>query len=416
MTKNFKSLYDGGNDSSGLEQKIFIKQEALGARGTMVIPTNPDYILQLAGGAGTFNRPFEASPVRSGRHNVTGIEKKDVTEWNYPFYFMIDTSLGGASDAEIDPAARVLFHSALGKEYSIANGDANLAYDSSTAPFITFTLFENGDIWAKQMPGAFVNNMVMNFPGDGEATYEPSGQAKTLYYVGIARSIVDNNGGNTITVDAGDESAIPVGAVVMIIEADGTTRSADTPDGSPRIVTDVTGSVITVDGAVLADADGSGGEIFLCYYEPEAPVAINDPITGLVGSITIAGLTNQCIRNSIINIENNHEMINYCFGERGLSGPLFAPTSRVNINVTNEINLNAEVLKLLNTARDFSGIAVDLILGDILSRYMEINMPKWTPSIPVIDVPDEGTIPVSFEGMAYATTETSADEILISFK
>jgi hypothetical protein len=414
MAKNFSDIYSGNNDSSGLEQKLFFKEELSTARGVPIPPVNADFIFQLAGGAATFSRPFEASPIRSGRHNVTGIEKKDVTEWSYPFYMMIDTALGGVSDAEIDPSARLLYKSAFGKELSIGAGDANLEYNTSSAPSVTMTIFENGDSWAKQVHGAFVDSLTLNLPGDGEATYETAGQAKTLVWAGIGQSNALNDA-NIVTLETGDGGKFEVGAFVMIIETDGTTRSSDTPDGSPRQITGITGDVVTIDGAILADADGSSTPVYLTYYEPAAPVAINDPQTGLVGKIAIGGIADQCVRTATVALENNHEVINYCFGERGLAGPLFAPTSRASVTVTIDMNFNAELLGMMVLAKDFDGFDVDIDLGDTTSRHMHLDIPKWIPSIPSVPVPEEGTIPVTWEGMAYATSETAADEITVQF-
>ena len=417
MAKNFANLYASANDSSGIEQRLYIKEEPSGTRGTLIAPLATDFILQLSGGNTTFNRPIEPSAVRSGRHNFGIIEKKDVTEWSFPFYFMIDTTLGAAANTEIDPAARVLYESLLGRERDIGGV---LTYDAVNPPDITFSIWEVGDVWAHQAPGAFVMAADWTFPGDGEAQHVESGQAKTMYRIGIMQSVADNNGGNTVTVNAGEGKRAEVNGMVQLIEGDGTTRSADTPDGSPRRITAIVGDVITLDGAALADADGSGGagtEIYLTYYEPDEPlISINDPVTGLVGSITIAGLSAQCVRSAAISFDNQHEPINYCYGERGLAGPLFSPTGRLLCNVTLELNLNAELVGFINSLKDFDGEDVTLILGDATGRHMEVSIPKWTPPIPGIPIPESGTIPVSFEGLALQTATGAGDEILVEFK
>lgn len=413
MAKDFAAIYNSANDSSALEQKVFIKEEV--TRGVMVPPTGSDFILQLTGGQVTFERPIESSPIRSGRHNFGIIRKKDVTQWNFPFYFMIDTTQGSAADAEIDLSARVLWKSLLGRERDTA-GAGNLTYDSFTAPSTTFSIFENGDSWANQAPGSFVVNGGMELPGDGEAGWNVDGQSKTMYKIGIGLSQTDNNAGNIVTVASGEGARFEVGGMVSLVESDGVTRSADTPDGSPRTITDVTGDVVTLDGAVLADADFIGSDGFLAYYEPETPAAINDPQTGLVGSITIAGLTTDCVRSASLTIENNHEVQNFCYGTSSLSGPLFSPTDRLTINLTMDLNLNASLVEFINSLKSFDGKAITMILGDISGRHLEVTIPKWTPNIPAISIPDNGTIPVSFQGIALQTSADAADEITIEFK
>jgi len=82
-----------------------------------------------------------------------------------------------------------------------------------------------------QARGCFVQGANMTLPGDGEATIEWSGSGKDALYVGrIGKSVTNNTGGNTITLVSGDGAQFKkaIGALVMIVEADGTTRSADT--------------------------------------------------------------------------------------------------------------------------------------------------------------------------------------------
>lgn len=415
MAKNFASIYASPNDAIALEQKFFITEETV--RGTLVAPTAADFLFTLPGGSINFTQPIESSPHRSGRHHTNIIKQKTTTEWSLPTFFNIDTLLGAASVAEIDPAMRLLWKSLMGKE-DITGGSP--VYTSGEPPSITMSLFENGDLWALQAPGCFVESNNASFPGDGQAQSEWAGSAKTALTIGIGQSTVSNDAGNTVTLGTGEGERFPVGAMVMLVEGDGVTRSADTPDGSPRLVTDVTGDVVTLDGAVLADADGSGGaglELYLTYYEPEEPhVAINDPQVGLEGSLTIAGLGSaDCVRSATINMVNNHEMQDYCYGEEGLGGRLFTPGGRFTAEVGLELNLNHDLVEFLNRIRNFNGEDITLILGDATGRHMQIEVPKAIFPVPEISVPDTGTIPISFTGNAYQTALDAADEVTVSF-
>jgi hypothetical protein len=413
MAKNFATIYDTGNDAVALEQKVFIKEET--TRGTLEIPADADLMLVSSGASVNFTQPIESSPVRSGRHHSSIIKQKTNTEWTLPSLFHIDTS-GGVSDTEIDQAYRTLWESTFGNE---ATGP--LTYTTLTPPDLTFSIFENGDLWALQASGSFVQTADIQLPGDGDATVEFGGMSKTALLVGIAKSVIDNNTGNTVTVtDADEGERIPVGAKVMIIEADGTTRSADTAGGTARTVTDVTGAVVTLDGAVLADADGSGASapIYLSYYEPETPTAINDPQTGLQGTIAITALpSSPCVRSLGISISNNHEPTDFCFGEEGLAGPLFTPGDRFTAEITVELNLNHDLVEFLNKKRDFPGDAIVATLGNPTGRRAEWTIPEVIFPVPEISVPDTGTIPVTFTGNAYTTDDTgdAADELTLKF-
>ena len=409
MAKSYPSLYASGNDSIALEQKMFLKVESV--RGTMALPTGADFLFHVGGGSVNFSQPVESSPHKSGRHNTSVIKQKTTTAWTLPTFFNIDTTLGGAGAAELDPAARLLHRSMFGFENVVPSP----VYDASVPPNDTFTIMEIGDVWAKQAPGCFVDSANMTFPGDGQAQTEWAGMGKTVYLVGIGKSVTAN-AANTVTLATGEGARFPVGAKVMIIDALNA-KSTDTPAGTARNVTAVAGDVVTLDGAALADADGTVTAVYLVYFEPESPVAINDPQTGLTGSITITGYgtIDNCVRSMSVNCTNNHEPQDFCYGEAGLGGPLFTPGGRLNVEVSLELNLNKDLVGFLNHLRDFSGDEITLILGSATGRHLQIEIPKVIFPVPEIPVPESGTIPVTFTGNALQTGLDAADEITISY-
>jgi hypothetical protein len=412
MAKNFANIYNDTGDSIALEQKFFLKEEV--TRGTFVAPVGADFIFTLSGGTINFTRPIESSPHRSGRHHTTPIKKKTSTEWTIPTFFNIDTAPGAAIFSEIDPGMRVLHNSMFGFQDLAAGAQ----YTTATVPNTTFTLLENGDKWAIQAVGAFVEAANMTFPGDGESQTEWTGMAKTAVHIGVAKTTADNTGLNTITVEAGEGARFKATGKIMMVELDGLTRSADTPDGSPRDIVSISGDVLTIDGAVLADANGTLADIFVTYYEPENPVAINEPAVGLVGSVTIAGFTAlDCIRSATINCTNNHELQDNCFGETGLGGSLFIAGGRFTAEVSLEINMNETMLELINTIRDdLTGEDIELILGDVAGRHLDIDLDKVIFSVPEVSVPDTGPIPITITGNAYQSGIDAFDEISVHYK
>jgi len=410
VAKNYVSIYEGGNDAVALEQKIFIKEESV--RGQLALPSGTDFIYHT-GGSVNFSQPTESSPHKSGRHHTNVIKQKTVTSWSLTTLFNIDTTQLAASTTEIDSGVRVLHKSMFGKE-DLTGGSP--VYTSAEDPSTTFTIMEIGDLWAKQAPGGFVESSNMQFPGDGMATAEWAGNCKTQLLVGIGKSTVDNNAANTFTVESGEGYRFPVGSKVMVIKDDNT-KSADTVADSARTVTSVVGDVVTLDGAVLADADGSVTPVYLVYFEPESPAAINDPQTGLEGSINIAGygMIANCVRSFSINGTNNHELQDFCYGEEGLGGPLFVPGGRYTAEISMELNLNQELVAFINSLREFTGEDIDLILGDAAGRHLKIDIPKVIFSIPEVSVPETGTIPVTFTGNANQTALDAADEVTVSY-
>jgi hypothetical protein len=413
MAKNYKDLYNFTGDSVAIEQRFYIKEET--TRGSLLAPTNADFFFTLSGGTIEFTQPSESSPHRSGRGHVAKIRKKKEQSWSFSTYFNIDETLGSGGASEIDPAVRVLWRSLLGKEV-VSSG---LVYTRDT-PDLTFSLLECGDRWARQGRGCFVQQGVLQFPGDGESMVEWSGQGKDALYVGIGKSVTDNDGGNTVTLASGDGELFinAVGGLVMLVEADGTTRSADTPNGSPRKIVSVAGDVVTLDGAALADADGSGigAEIYLAYYEPTTPAAINNPVTGLTGSVTVAGLGYQCIRSFSLTVANNHELQNFCYGEDSAGGSIFVAGDRLTATANMEMNLNKESFKLLKRVTEFEAQDITLVLGSPTGRRFELELPKVEFSTPNVPVPETGSIPIPFaDGLALQTGLDTRDEITASF-
>jgi len=407
MAKNYATIYASANPSVALNHRMYVKEEA--TRGTMVAPLATDFMLHT-GGSIESTQPFETSPHKTGRHNTSIIEQKFEANWNIAALFNIDTAVA-AGTTEIDLAVRTLFKSALGKEDTSGTG---IKYTAEDDPSITFTIHEVGDKWSKQMGGGFVDSATMNFPGDGNANYEMSGLGKKAILIGIGKSTTDNNAGNTITVQTDEGKRFKEDGLVMIIEADGTTRSADT--ATARKITDVTGDVITVDGAVLADADGSSADIYLVYWEPESPTAIDDIQTGLVGSFETTGLgTVACMRSFSLNLTNNHEPQNFCWGSDSLSGQIFAPADRLTAEASMELNLGHNLIQYYNQLDQFAGDNVVLILGDATGRHLKVTLPKAMFNIPPISVPETGTIPVTFDGTALQSALDQGDEVQIEF-
>jgi hypothetical protein len=359
MAKNYAAIYENTNDASALEQQWFIKEET--SRGVLEAPTDTDFLFALSGGTLEYSQPFESSPHRTGRHHNSFIKQKKTMSWNLSTFFNIDTALGAPGVGEIDQAIRTLWTSLTGNENV---GGGSPVYTSVTAPAITFSMFSNSDKFAQQGSGCFVQDGTANFPGDGQATLAIT--------IGIGKTTADNNLGNTITLEAGDGRQMAVGGLVMLIEADGTTRSDDTPNGTPRTVTDVTGDVITVDGAPLADADGTGGDIYLCYYEPESPVGIDDPQVGLQGSVTIAGHTTGCVRSLVLSMANGHEVTDYCFGEDSLAGVLFVPGDRFSATVSVQLNMSKAMVALFRDIEE-DGICLQTALNaadEVTASYL----------------------------------------------
>lgn len=408
MGKNFATLYAGGNDSSALNQSFFLKVESL--RGSAAIPVGTDFFFTMSGGSINYSQPYENSPHRSGRHNNNIVKQKTSTEWSLSTLFNLAT--GGGYASSIDTAVKALFKSLLGRESD--NGSA-LVYDAKNDPAITFTLIENLDVMAKQAVGCFVESCEIQLPGDGMAQASWSGRGKTVLHAGIAKSETEN-AGNVITVGVGEARRFDVGALVMIVKADGLTRSTDTATSRKVVAVDLVADTVTLDGAALTDADGTTTPVYLCYYEPSTVAAIDNPQTGLKGSLAIDTLPGiSCMRSATISLTNNHEVVDYCYGTDGLSGALFVPGGRLDVKATIELNLNAQLVGFMKRIRSFEAHEIALVLGDEAAHHLKVEMPKVIFNVPSISVPETGSVPVSFEGTALQSEPEAADEIAVKF-
>lgn len=406
--KNYAAAYNDVNDSSALDQRFYLIAE--GVKGVLTAPLNNSFLYTKSGGSITFTQAFNSSTHRSGRHNNNTIREKKSTEWSFSTMFNIDT-LAANGAASIDPAVKLLFKSLLGREQAAST----VIYDAAITPSYYFSLFEVGDRWAKISRGAWVNSCKLSFPGDGQASMDWSGNAFDSVLVGIGKSIT-TNAGNTVTVQTGEGKRFPVGSLVMIIKTNGTTRSADTPLGLPRRVVSVAGDVVLLDGAVLADADGSSAlsPVYLCYYEPAAPTAIDNPLVGLEGSFTADQLPlGYCLRKLELDINNNHEIQNYCFGHDGIEG--FVPGGRLNVGVSADLNFSSDLLEFYNAVTEQTPSSWELVLGSATGRRFIVTLPKIIFQVPSITIPESGSIPVTFSGTAYQTVLDAADEITLTF-
>jgi len=496
MAKNFKAIYEGGNDASALNQTFFLKKETI--RGVTVAPAGTDFLYTMSGGSVNFSQPFEVSPHKTGRHANNIILQKTSTEWSLSTLFNIAQSNPPLFAACIDAPIKMLWEAVLGKAYPVPGTE--MKFDPSTDPTITFTMMENGDHLAKQAAGCYVNQVEVQMPGDGMTQMDWSGNAKTVYHAGIGKSTISNNGGSTVSIQAGEGRRFDIGAMVMIVKADGVTRSADTAtprkitnvvigngvaatatvgvntftavnvgaggnaialvfDGTDDVTTVVTAwntanptnqvgftgaggtvltaqtvtlsggsgsavDVVTLDGANLADADGSAANtpIFLCYWEPLASTiaGIDEPQTGLKGKITINTLpTLSCVRGATLSINNNHELVDYCYGTDGAGGSIFVPSSRLEATLSIELNLNAPLVEFFKRVREFEAHDVTLICGNsdkADARFVEFKCPKVKFNVPSIEIPESGAVPVSFEGTCLQTALEQGDEVQVFYK
>ena len=111
---------------------------------------------------------------------------------------------------------------------------------------------------------------------------------------------------------------------------------------------------------------------------------------------------------------NDHVDLNTCFGDDVNKG--FAAANRATWSLSVTLDLSGENIGDLVQSRKFGGLDGELIIGDVSGRHLSVDFRKWIVSVPPIDLPENGTTPVTFEGNLYQSSAGSRDPIKLSFK
>jgi hypothetical protein len=381
-------LANGGNEAVGVDDE--------------------DFLLYTTGGP-TFNQPIEPSPHRSGRFYTPNVVKqKKVVELS----FQTLVNMQGAAGDSLDKAVRLLWESLLGSE--TVTPSVSIDYRQAL-PNKFFSLVRVSTIFAEYYTGCFVNDMTMTFPGDGVATEDWSGAGATRLIAGIARvdgAVVAND---TATVDAGHELRYDLNVPVMIVAADGRTITAGA-DGSLTVLA-LDEVLHTVQLSAAVDIEDNG------YIAPWHPGAVQQTAreniyTDLEGSFKFdykAPSSNICVTNIVLGFTNNHTLVNNCFGTDGNQG--FVAGSRMDMNLAVTVDLSNENFAEVVQTSKFNGFSPEIILGNSASgRYLRIRAEKWITAVPTIEVPEEGTTPVTLEGSLHESSAGAQDPVVVSYR
>ena len=100
-----------------------------------------------------------------------------------------------------------------------------------------------------------------------------------------------------------------------------------------------------------------------------------------------------------------------------MAGPLFIPGNRFRAEVELVVNMNKEMVIFYRDVEEFVTKSIEADLGDVLSRFFKILLPKVQFPVPPIHVPASGSIPVTFSGgKALQTALDAADEVQPTFR
>lgn len=409
-------LYVVHSQSTGVSSAVVITDGAtlniadqlklgLANAGVEVVGTNDaDNLLYTTGGP-TFNQPIESNTHRSGRFHSRIIKKKKVAE----FGFQTFVNMSGTAGDSLDAAVRLLWKNILGKETVIASTKILYTQD---LPNFYMSMVRVSTVFAEYYTGMYVKENTLTFPGAGPATCDWKGKASKRVIAGLAKINGAVSASATLVVDTGQATRYDATAPVMVIDPDGRTILAGA-DGSLTI----SSITLNTDTIVLSTAVTVADNGFLVPWHPGAiqQTARDAIFTDLEGSFKLRSTgSNIDVTNIVLAMNNNHNDLDGYFGRDANAG--FVAGNRLDMTLTVTFDLTTqETMGEIVQSSQFAGFSPEIILGNVAGRYLKIKAPNWIPSVPTIEVPENGPTPVTLEGMLYQSTPGARDPITVEF-
>lgn len=352
------------------------------------------------------SQDFEMSLHKSGRQASSIIKKKKMLEGDVEMYVNMSD---GASPA-IDGAVALLLQCVFGQKTEGANG---ISFDQKQPPTTYFSVLQGNNVFNRVANGCYVKNFTLTLPGDGEATMKFTMKGRESKECSIAKLTTLVSASATIIVVAGEEENFEIGAKVMMCDDDGRTITAGV-DGTVTVLSiDKVAHTVTLNTAVTADASS--------YLVPWLPHVfgfggIDNPVTGLQGSVSFDGgvTTIEEIRSAEISVDPKTEDLDNYYGTDTNRGYVVGDRSEISVKV--EMNLSASQFKKIQQTRGFEPFSMRFILGDASARHLLVECPRVQFKIPGVEIPDTGTVPVTFEGFALQQTPGALDAVTLTYK
>jgi hypothetical protein len=380
----------------------------VGNGGTEAAGTDDqDFFLYTTGGI-NFNQPAESNPHRTGRFHTGIVKQKKVVEFDMDAML----NMSGAAGDSLDNAIRLLYESMTGKETVVPATSIDYEQD---LPNFTFSVVKASTIFAEYFTGCYVKDYTLTAPGDAPVTQKFTGMGSDGSIAGIGQVDGAVVASATVTLNSAPyphAERFSAGARVMHVGADGRTILAGA-DGTLLISSvDTALNQVVLSAPIDADDDS-----YIVFWHPGAiqQTGRDNIFTDLEGSFKFSSSGNEvCATNIELSLVNDHVDLVNCFGTDVNEG--FAAGNRATWSLSVTLDLSGENLGDLVQSRQFGGLDGDLIIGDVAGRNLLVDFRKWIVSVPPIDLPENGTTPVTFEGTLYQSQAGSRDPIKLSFR
>lgn len=352
------------------------------------------------------SQEFEMSLHKSGRQASNIIKKKKMLEGDVEMY----VNMGAGASPEIDESVALLLQCVFGQKTVGAN---SISFDQKQPPSTYFSVLQGNNIFNRVANGCYVKNFTVTLPGDGEATmkFTMKGRESKECSIGKTSALV-NNATNVVLV-AGEEDNFEENALVMIVDTDGRTVLAGV-DGTLKVSSiNRTTHTLTLNSNITC---ASGAFVVPWLPHVFGFGGIDNPVTGLQGSVSFDGgvTTIEEIRSVEISVDPKTEDLDNFYGTDTNRGYIVGDRSEIAVKV--EMVLSASQFKKIQQTRRFESFSMKVVLGPASGRRLEIECPRVLYKIPGVEIPDTGSIPVTFEGFALQQNVGSLDAILLSFK
>lgn len=400
-------ITDASSDNVADDLNLGTANGATEAAGT----DDQDFFLFTTGGP-TFEQPIESNPHRTGRFHTGIVRQKKVASFDMSALL----NMNGSAGDSIDTALRLLLLSIFGKE--TVTPAQYIDYEQGL-PNFTFSMVRASTIFSEFYSGAYCKDYTLTAPGDAPVTQQFTGGAEKAAIAGIGQADGAVVSSTTVQLNAThaqryrNEGANNK-ARVMAVSPDGRTIVAGA-DGTLTVEAVDTGTdQLTLSAAIDLADDG--------YIVPWNPGAVQQTgrdniFTDLEGSFKFNSSGNTvCATNITLSFVNDHIDINNCFGADANEG--FVAGNRATISLEVTLDLSNENFGDLVQTREFGGFDAVIEIGPdpVSGRSLEITMPKWIVSVPPIDLPENGTTPVTFSGNLYQSNAGARDPIKFRFK
>lgn len=261
-------------------------------------------------------------------------------------------------------------------------------------------------------PGAFVNDIAFEFPGDGEATLTVGGGCKEEFASGVSTLLgAALIGATTITVPAGEGYRFEKNTRVLI-NAEGANTDEVVLITNVDYTTD-TLSITRAQAGTIASAHGVGAVIG--PYEPAITVA-GSPITGTKGEFVMTGLAGARVTHETtaqgLTIGNNANLRNSAIGQESASG--FFSTAKRDVGWSTTIWLTKDKLGYYTKAKKFVLQEVLMQWGKEVGKSFAAKVPNAEFNIPAIAGGGDEEVMLPITGMGLASSAGN-DECIICF-